>query len=315
MRGWSDVRDLKGYMGQVLFIDLTRGTHRVEPLDMRTAASFAGGRGLGARLLWDLSPPGCDPLSDRNPLIFMTGPVTGTPVPNGSKFVVVTGSPLTGAFLDSYASGGLAAELKFAGYDALVITGRARKPSYIWIDDDRVSIVDAGDLWGLETFEAEARLRQDTSPEAGVVTIGPAGENLVRFASISSDHFRQAVEGAGGEPGAMGEGNLPRLRLGHRVGQDQREPPHELTHLFERFPRIELLEGCCQILRSRPWLEPDEADRVFSLSGNAVNCHHCLLQNSPARDECFSPLTNVFPALFRISVIPVIRSFSSAHRA
>lgn len=209
--GLPEVRDLKGYVGQILFVDLTRQRHWVEPLDTRLAEAFVGGRGLGARLLWELAPAGCGPLSDTNPLIFMTGPVTGTPVPNGSKFVVVTRSPLTGAFLDSYASGALAVELKFAGYDALVVTGRAPTPCYVWIDDDRVSLVEAHDLWGQETFETEARVRERTASEAGVVTIGPAGENLVRFASINSDYFRQA--GRGGAGAVMGAKNLKAIAV------------------------------------------------------------------------------------------------------
>ncbi len=197
--------DLKGYTGRLLFVDLTTGGHEVVPLDSRTAQDFVGGRGLGARLLWDLAPVGCDPLGGDNPLIFATGPVTGTPVPNASKFVVVTRSPLTGAFLDTYASGALAVELKFAGYDALVIKGQASSPRYLWVNDDRVELRDAGHLWGADTFTTEDRVRKETSAAAGVVSIGPAGEHLVRFASINSDYFRQAGRGgAGAVMGAKG---------------------------------------------------------------------------------------------------------------
>jgi aldehyde:ferredoxin oxidoreductase len=196
----------KGYMGKVLIVDLANRNHRVEPLDPDLARDFLGGRGLGARLLWGLAPAGCDPLGESNPLILMTGPVTGTPVPNASKFVAVTRSPLTGAFLDSYASGALAVELKFAGYDALVITGRASSPCYLWIEDDQVSFRDAGHLWGSDTFDTEDQVRRETHSEAGVISIGPAGENLVRFASINSDYFRQA--GRGGAGAVMGAKRL-----------------------------------------------------------------------------------------------------------
>lgn len=187
-------------------MDLHSREHRVVPLNPGIVRHFVGGRGLGARLLWDFAPVGCDPLGGENPLIFATGPMTGTPVPNASKFVVVTRSPLTGGFLDSYASGALAVELKFAGYDALVVKGRASSPTYLWIDDDRVELRHAGHLWGADTFTTEDRVRQETSAEAGVVSIGPAGEHQVHFASINSDYFRQA--GRGGAGAVMGAKRL-----------------------------------------------------------------------------------------------------------
>ncbi len=218
----------KGYMGRVLIVDLAKRDHRVEPLDPDLARDFLGGRGLGARLLWSFARPGCDPLGEGNPLIIMTGPVTGTPVPNASKFVVVTRSPLTGAFLDSYASGALAVELKFAGYDALVITARASSPCYLWIEDDRVCFRDADRLWGSDTFDTEDEIRRQTHPEAGVITIGPAGENLARFASINSDYFRQA--GRGGAGAVMGAKRLKAVAVRGTSGI----PIHDSATLLRR---------------------------------------------------------------------------------
>lgn len=195
-----------GYAGRLLHVDLSSGAFRTQRLEESILGRFVGGRSLGAKLLYDMLPPGVDPFSPENVMLFLTGPVTGAPVPNAGKYVVVTKSPLTGAWLDSYASGYLALELKLAGYDGLIVRGRAPNPSYLWIEDERVELRDASHLWGKDCFESEDMVKAETSQEAGVMVIGPAGENLVRFACITSDHYRQA--GRGGAGAVMGSKNL-----------------------------------------------------------------------------------------------------------
>jgi aldehyde:ferredoxin oxidoreductase len=195
------------FVGRILQIDLTSGQHRRWEMGKETSIAYMGGRGLGARLLLDVLPPGIDPLSPENVLIYMTGPLTATPLPGSGKYVVITKSPATGAFLDSYSSGLLAPALRFAGIDALVITGKAAGPSYLWIEDDRVEVRTADDLWGLDAFEAETLLRDRHGHEdVGVAVIGPGGENLVKYATIGSDYYRHA--GRGGAGAVMGSKNL-----------------------------------------------------------------------------------------------------------
>ena len=137
----------------------------------------------------------------------LAGPFTGTPVPGANRYVVITKSPGSKGFVDSYASGRIAVELKFAGYDGLIVRGKAAKPSYLYIEDDKVEIRDATFLWGKDTFETEDLIRAALEDhEVGICCIGPAGERMVKFATINSDYYRQA--GRGGVGAVMGAKNL-----------------------------------------------------------------------------------------------------------
>lgn len=189
---------MKGYAGKILFVNLTDSSFRSEPVPPDWGPLFIGGRGLGIRLLLDNLKPGTDPLSPENVLILATGPLTGTLAPCTGKYVVFSKSPLTGGVLESYSSGELAVQLKLAGYDALVITGKCPELSVLWIEDDRVTVRPVPELKGKGCFESETYLRQNVGFEAGVAVIGPAGENMVKYASIGSDYFRQAARGGGG---------------------------------------------------------------------------------------------------------------------
>lgn len=195
------------FEGRTLRVDLHTGKSERGVLGKEITDAYIGGRGLGAYLLLDLLPAGVHPLSPENVLMFLTGPLTATPFSGTGKYLVVTKSPATGGFTDSYSSGLLAVTLRYAGYDALIVTERAPKPSYLWIKDDYVEVRDAADLWGLDAFEAETRLRDRHGHyDVGVAVIGPAGENLVKFAAIGSDYYRHA--GRGGVGAAMGSKNL-----------------------------------------------------------------------------------------------------------
>jgi aldehyde:ferredoxin oxidoreductase len=210
-------------MGRLLAINLGTGEVRAIPLPDWFRSVFVGGKGFGAKLLYDLLPPGEDPFSSRNPLLFLTGPLTGTLAP-AMRACVVTKSPLTGIFLDSYFGGHFGQEIKYAGYDGLIILGRASEPVYLWIENDVVEIRPASDLWGLDTFRTSARIKEALGDQdARVACIGPAGENRVRYALISCDHNRQA--GRGGAGAVMGSKNLKAIVIrGHRVVRVQ-DPP------------------------------------------------------------------------------------------
>ncbi|MEM1515457.1 MAG: aldehyde ferredoxin oxidoreductase family protein [Candidatus Bathyarchaeia archaeon] len=196
-----------GYAGFLLFIDLTTGKVERRELRENIRNMFIGGKGFVAKLLYDLLPPNTDPFSPENPLIFAAGPLNGTIPPFGNKNIVGGKSPLTGLYMDSYFSGGFGAELKFAGYDALVIKGRSQRPVYIIIDDNETKILDATHVWGKTTYETYNILKKDHGdPTVKVVCIGPAGENMVRFACIDADIHRQAGRCGGGA--IMGSKNL-----------------------------------------------------------------------------------------------------------
>jgi aldehyde:ferredoxin oxidoreductase len=194
---------MKGICGKLLEVDLTSGRAKDTRIPDGRVEKYLGGRGLGARLLFDSLPPRKDPLSPENVLIFLTGPLTGSTVTGSSKFVVVTKSPLTHGWCDSYSSGRIAVELKKAGYDGMVIRGRSNHPCYLKIDDGGVEIREADSIWGKDSFETERMLKEsERNPSAGVSSIGPAGENLGKFACINSDFYRQA--GRGGVGAVMG---------------------------------------------------------------------------------------------------------------
>jgi len=198
---------MKGFCGKLLEIDLGSSKTREIAIEDKMVETYLGGRGLGARLLMDMVPAGTDPLSAENVLIFLTGPLTGTMAPGSSKFVVVTKSPLTGGWCDSYSSGRISVELKRAGYDGLVIRGKANHPCYLRIDEKGVEVREANLIWGRDSFETERMLRElEGDRPAGVSSIGPAGEKLCKFACINSDFYRQA--GRGGVGAVMGAKNL-----------------------------------------------------------------------------------------------------------
>ncbi|MBM3264055.1 MAG: aldehyde ferredoxin oxidoreductase family protein [candidate division Zixibacteria bacterium] len=196
-----------GWTGVVLRIDLTTGRIVKEPLNMEWAKTYVGGRGLAAKYLYEEMDPAADPLGPANKLIFATGPMTGTNASTSSRFTVVTKGALTGAITTSNSGGTWGPELKFAGYDLLIFEGKAPRPSFIWIYNDEVEIRDAGHLWGKTVWETDDEIREEVGVHDSVVScIGPAGENLVRFACIVNDRHRAA--GRSGVGAVMGSKNL-----------------------------------------------------------------------------------------------------------
>jgi len=194
------------YAGKILRVNLTEGKCVSEPINSTWLRQFVGGKGLAARYLYDLVPKGVDPLSPQNVLILMTGPLTGTIASTMSRVAVVTKSPLSNTFLDSYAGGYFPAELKFAGFDGIIVLGKAPNDVYLWIKDGEPELKDANHLRGVDTHAATAQILAETDRSARVGAIGPGGENLVRYAGVAFDLYHFA--GRGGAGAVMGSKNL-----------------------------------------------------------------------------------------------------------
>jgi aldehyde:ferredoxin oxidoreductase len=200
-----------GYLGKLLRVDLNVGSVSEDTLNINFLNQYLGGTGLGIRILWEENIPKVDPYSPENTLIFLTGPLTGTLVPGSGTYTVMTRNTLTGLVVSSQANGYFGARLKYAGYDGIIIKGCSEKPVYINIENGNVKIEDAKELVGRDTFTTEEILKKKYG-ESGfdhhisVSTIGPAGEQKVRFASIVSD--RGHVAASGGVGAVMGSKNL-----------------------------------------------------------------------------------------------------------
>jgi len=200
-----------GYTGNILFINLTKKKVKKQKLSSRRTRSFIGGKGLGASFLYEMTPPKTHPFSPENILTIATGPFVGTSVPAGCRFVTVTKSPLTGMYLDTNCGGHFGPSLRFAGYDALVITGQAKKPCFLYIEDEDAELRDAARLWGRATHEAEETIHSEVNSEASIVSIGPAAEKLVRFACLTSELYRNA--GRGGAGAVLGSKKLKAIAV------------------------------------------------------------------------------------------------------
>lgn len=195
------------FWGKLLRVDLTNGTIKEEEIPEEKMKMFLGARGLGSKYLADEIDPGIDPLSPENKLIFAPGPLSGTTAPTGGRYDVITKGPLTGTIAASNSGGFFGAEVKFAGYDMIIVEGKAEKPVYISIRDNDVKIEDASDLWGKDVYETtDLLLEKFGDKRARVACIGPAGEKLVRFAAIMNDKDRAA--GRTGVGAVMGSKNL-----------------------------------------------------------------------------------------------------------
>ena len=200
----------RGYVGQVAWVDLSEGSVRAEPLNPLHASMVLGGKGLGALILYNSTRPGLDPLSPENPLIISTGPLTGTLAPSSCRFTIVTKSPHTGLFLDSNCGGFFGVELKKAGFDVLVVTGRAEALSTLIVEDGKVWVEESPDLKGMTTMDAEKALKKRLGEEFRVLTIGPAGEELTPIAGVFTD---QRCAGRGGAGAVMGSKNLKAIAV------------------------------------------------------------------------------------------------------
>jgi aldehyde:ferredoxin oxidoreductase len=204
-----------GYAGKILEVDLSSGEFKNLELNEQDCKDFLGGSGLAAKIYMDRWPGDVDPLSPENPLIIMTGPWTGTRVPGGNRFAACARSPLTGLWGEASCGGYFGVELKAAGYDGIIFTGKSDKPVYLWINGDDVELRDAADLWGKDTYETAdtliARSKEETGKKAKVAAIGPSGEIGVKFAAIV--HDKHHIAGRTGMGAVMGSKNLKAMAV------------------------------------------------------------------------------------------------------
>ncbi|MDD4172044.1 MAG: aldehyde ferredoxin oxidoreductase family protein [Syntrophomonas sp.] len=195
-----------GWHGKILRVNLTEGTIRKEALKNEDMHNYIGARGLGTKIFCDEVDPQVDPLSPENKIIFMTGPLTGTLATSGGRYNVVTKGVLNGTIAASNSGGSFGPELKYAGYDGIIFEGQAKKPVYLWINNSKVELRSAEDLWGKTVPETTDMIKDVIDDDAKVACIGPAGEKLVKFACIMNEYNRAA--GRSGVGAVMGSKNL-----------------------------------------------------------------------------------------------------------
>ena len=195
-----------GYMGKILFVDLSSGAIKEETLEEKMCRDFIGGYGIGTRILYSRQKAGADPLGPENTLGLISGPLTGTLVPTGARYAAVAKSPLTGGWGDANSGGDFGPYLKFAGFDAVFFTGISPNPVYLLIDSGKAELKDAGRLWGKDTYETEDVLMAEYGKQSRVACIGPAGEKLSLVASIMTN--RGSALGRSGLGAVMGSKKL-----------------------------------------------------------------------------------------------------------
>ena len=230
-----------GYHGRALIVDLTTRSVEWEPIPEVALRNFIGGTGLGAYLLYRHCPPGIEPLDPANPLLFVCSPLVGSRLTTSSKFAVLAKSPLTGMIGDSLSSSFLAVELKRSGCDALIVKGRSPELTLLSIQNGDVEFLDASDMRGMSATDTERAVKERIGHWTRVACIGPAGERLVRFASIANDGGRQA--GRTGTGAVMGSKNLKAVGVRGST----------LPDVFDRDDQVQDLDyggGMCERQRS-----------------------------------------------------------------
>ena len=206
MSSQSAKEELFGWRGKVLVVDLSQKKIKTEDISEDYLDKYIGGSGLNARIFYDhiRANPDIDPCSPENPIVFGCGPLVGTPFPTGSRFTVTSKSPLTGIFGDTNAGGFFPVRLKQAGYDHIVIKGKAENPAALLIETGKpAEIVDASDLWGLDIYETDDKIQKKYG-SCETARIGPAGESLVKYANILSGRTRTSTNGRTGMGCVMG---------------------------------------------------------------------------------------------------------------
>jgi len=274
------------YGGTILRVDLSKGKISKEPT-ASYSADFIGGRGINIRMLYDGSPPEVAPLDPASPLIFGIGPLCGTPVPS-SRVEVTAKSPETGFLGSSNFGGVFGPELKYAGYDNIVFTGKADKPVYLWIYNDEVEIRDASHLWGQDTYKTQEIIRSEIDPDVKVACIGPAGESLVHFATVQSELGHGA--GRTGTGGVMGSKNLKAIVVRGTKGVNLANPEKYLS-IVEELQRELKSDPCVQLIQKYGWtrlvaaMDPtlqDPKTRKLPLYPDDL-----VLKYQPGRAGCF----------------------------
>ncbi|MGA2317238.1 MAG: aldehyde ferredoxin oxidoreductase family protein [Thermodesulfobacteriota bacterium] len=213
---------MKGFFNQLLRINLSKQKSTVEPNPESVLRSYLGGKGLGSYLLLKENPPHIDPFSPENRLIFTLGPLADTPFYGSSRYAVFTKSPQTGIYSESYSGGKITLSLSRTGYDAIIIEGKSNHPIFLEISDKEVTFHSASSLWGKETYEAEEAILKKVGKDSGALVIGPAGENLVKFAVIESEHWRSL--GRAGIGAVMGSKKLKGIAFHGKKRRELADP-------------------------------------------------------------------------------------------
>ncbi len=254
---------MNGYLGKLLVVDLTSGDIEDEPLNENYARQFIGGSGLACRYLYDSLDPDLDPLNPANPLFFMTGPLTGTRAPSCGRFVVCARSPLTGLWGEANCGGSFGPEMRFAGYDGIIIKGKSPEPVYLHIADGKATLRDAKHFWGKGTHETQEAIREEVGDaKTRVACIGPAGENLVKYAAIMSDEGRAA--GRTGMGTVMGSKNLKAVTV--------RGNGHVPLAKEERFKTV--------VRKTLSIIKDDSLTEVLRVTGTAGTLDYLMLLGS-----------------------------------
>ena len=290
----------RGYMGKMLWVDLSNKEVWDEVLDEELGRQYLGGYGLGARILFDRQRAGVDPLGPENILGFLTGPFTGTGALGGSRFAVVGKSPLTGTWGDANSGGRFGPYLRFAGYDAVFFTGASSKPVYLLVADGVAEIRDAAHLWGKDTHDAEDILRKELGKDVEVASIGPSGEKLSLISGIMTDKGRAAARsGLGAVMGskmlkavvAKGSAQVPVFDA-TRVAELRQTYARKLVGLvdeFKNFGTVAVIvpfakigdtpvrnwSGVCEI--DFPGIEKIGVDAVMERVQRKYACHRCVI--------------------------------------
>jgi len=223
---------MKGFFNQLLRIDLTHRKSKVEPISESILRSYLGGKGLGSYFLLKENPPHIDPFSPQNRLIITLGPLADTPFYGSSRYAVFTKSPQTGIYSESYSGGKITLFLSRTGYDAIIIEGKSDHPIFLEVSDEGVIYHDASDLWGKETYGSEEVILKKVGKDSGALVIGPAGENLVKFAVIGSERWRSL--GRAGIGAVMGSKKLKGIAF-HGKRRREIADPSSLKRLSQKF--------------------------------------------------------------------------------
>ena len=269
-----------GWTGKILRVDLT--TRKVsESSTFDYVPKFLGGRGLGAKICWDEVPPEVNAFDPENRLIFATGPLQGTLAPTSGRFVVVGKSPQSApveSFTRSGVGGHFAPELKWAGYDAVIIQGKASQPVYLWITDQKAEILDAQHLWGLDTYQTQQALWKIHGNRTRVMVIGRAGENKSRIACILTD--TGDASGQGGFGGVMGSKNLKAVAV-RGTGSVKVARPKELAKITHDIQTLFSRRS----VKGNPY-EPEEKDFKYNVWGGGYGRGSLTLLPGELLDLC-----------------------------
>jgi aldehyde:ferredoxin oxidoreductase len=272
-----------GWVGKILRVDLTtKKISEVSTFDY--VPKFLGGRGLGAKICWDEVPPEVQAFDPENRLIFAAGPLQGTLAPTSGRFMVLGKAPQTGpveSFARSGVGGHFAPELKWAGYDALIIQGKASKPVYLWITDQKAEILDATRLWGLDTYQAQQMIWKLHGPKTRVMVIGKAGENRSRIACILTD--TGDASGQGGFGGVMGSKNLKAISV-RGTGSVTVARPKALMEIVHSVEKL----FCRKSFRGNPY-QPEEKDFKYNIWGGGYSRGSLSLLPGELLDLCNDP--------------------------